>query len=64
MQFTVTRVRRESSADGSHKHLEGVCTTSNSHYTRKEVVDSIKAGNTWVTSDHSTENNLENLPDC
>lgn len=48
--FTVTKVRKESSADRSHRHLEGVCTADGTHYTRKAVVDSIKAGNTWKTS--------------
>jgi hypothetical protein len=48
--YTVTKVRKETSADGSHKHLEGVCTSSGTHYTRREVVDSINLGNTWQTS--------------
>jgi Protein of unknown function (DUF3892) len=90
---TVTRTRKETSQDGTHRHIEGVCTTENLHYTRKEVVDSIAAGNRWVTSaggstavikpmsycpaancyaapyitthpDHTTANNLENLPAC
>lgn len=47
---TVTGVRKESSSDGSHRHIEGVCTTAGVHYTRKQVVDSIKAGNEWKTS--------------
>lgn len=48
--YIVTRVRKELSADSSHTHIEGVCTTAGVHYTRKEVVDSINAGNTWTTS--------------
>jgi hypothetical protein len=93
MNYTVTRTRKEPAAGGSHDHIKGVCTTANVHYTRKEVVDSISAGNSWVTSaggktavikpvsycpafgclaspyittapDHSTENNLEELPAC
>jgi hypothetical protein len=48
--YTVTRVRKQPSADGSHEHIEGVCTTDNHHYTRIAVVDSISAGNTWRTS--------------
>lgn len=48
--YTVTKVRKEWSADRSHRHLEGVITNSNVHYTRKQVVDSINAGNTWQTS--------------
>lgn len=93
MQYTVTRTRKESSADGSHRHIEGVCTNAGVHHTRREVVASINAGNLWVTSaggtsavikpvaycpapachaspyittapDHTTTNNLENLPPC
>ena len=48
--YTVTKVRKELSADGKHKHIEGVCTSDGADYTRKEVVDSIDAGNTWKTS--------------
>jgi hypothetical protein len=48
--YTVTGVRKELSADGTHRHIEGVCTTSGVHYTRQEVVNSIAAGNTWTTS--------------
>ena len=90
---TVTKVRREWSATRTHKHLEGVCTTTGQHYTRGEVVAGIARGERWVTSaggrealikplpycpksdcyakpyittepDHTTVNNLENLPDC
>lgn len=48
--YTVTKVRKELSSDGTHRHIEGVCTASGTHYTRKEVVDSINEGNTWKTS--------------
>jgi hypothetical protein len=47
--YVVTKVRKELSADGSHRHIEGVCTNAGVHYTRQEVVDSINAGNTWKT---------------
>lgn len=47
--FIVTKVRKELSSDGTHRHIEGVCTVSGTHYTRKQVVESIKAGNTWKT---------------
>ncbi|MEW6223015.1 MAG: DUF3892 domain-containing protein [Chloroflexota bacterium] len=46
---TVTKVRKESSSDGSHRHIEGVCTVDGTHYTRREVVDSIARGNVWTT---------------
>ena len=48
--YTVVKVRKEDSSDGSHRHIEGVITTAGVHYTRREVVDSIDAGNTWQTS--------------
>lgn len=47
--YVVTKVRRELSSDGTHKHLEGVITESGIHYSRREVVDSIKAGHIWKT---------------
>ena len=46
---TVTKVRKESASDGSHRHIEGVCTSDSVHHTRRQVVDSIKAGSVWVT---------------
>jgi hypothetical protein len=46
---TVTNVRKEASADGTHRHIEGVCTTEGTHYTRREVVESIARGNLWMT---------------
>lgn len=47
---TVTKVRKELSQDRTHRHIEGVCTIDGTHYTRKQVVDSINAGTVWVTS--------------
>src|SRR5947208_3071257 len=62
--YTVTRVRKEQSADGTHEHIEGVCTTADVHYTRKEVVDSINAGNTWKTSADGYEAVIEPIAYC
>lgn len=90
---TVTKVRKETSSDGTHHHIEGVCTEGGTYYTRKQVVDGIDGGQAWETSgggktarikkltycpasgcyatpyittapDHTTQNNLENLPAC
>lgn len=47
---TVTKVRKEQSADRSHEHIEGVCTVDGVHHTRAAVVASIGAGQVWVTS--------------
>ena len=48
--YIVTKVRKETSVDGTHEHIEGVCTTADVRYTRKQVVDSIKGGNAWVAA--------------
>jgi len=50
MTYTVTKVRKEYAIDRSHRHIEGVITSAGVHYTRREVVDSMNAGNTWKTS--------------
>jgi len=62
--YTVTKVRKELSADGTHRHIEGVCTSSGTHYTRQEVVDSIKAGNTWKTSADGYEATIATMTYC
>lgn len=95
MTYTVTKVRKEwSYVPRTHEHIEGVCTTDGTHYTRKQVVDSMGRGDTWSTRgpdgssarikpangcpvnecpatpyittapDHTTANNLDNLPSC
>ena len=46
----VTRVRKELSEDGSHEHVEGVCITDGTHYTRAQVASSLAAGEDWTTS--------------
>jgi hypothetical protein len=48
--YTVTKIRKEDSSDGSHRHIEGVITEGGVHYTRREVVDSINQGHTWKTT--------------
>ena len=48
--YTVTKVRKERARDLVHRHLEGVITSEGVHYTRREVFDSINAGNVWHTS--------------
>jgi hypothetical protein len=62
--YIVTKVRKEWSADGSHEHIEGVCTSTGVHYTRKEVVDSINDGNTWKTSADGYEATIEPIKYC
>lgn len=62
--YTVTKVRKEKSADGTHEHIEGVCTNSGVHYTRQEVVDSINAGNTWKTRADGYEATIKTMAYC
>lgn len=62
--YIVTKVRKELSADGSHRHIEGVCTASGTHYTRQEVVDSINAGNTWKTQADGYEATIKVMSYC
>ncbi|HEY5342662.1 MAG TPA: DUF3892 domain-containing protein [Solirubrobacteraceae bacterium] len=62
--YTVTEVRKELSDDGTHKHIEGVCTSDGTHYTRKEVVDSIEAGNTWKTKAAGYEATIKKISYC
>jgi hypothetical protein len=62
--YTVTNVRKETSADGSHRHIEGVCISDGTHYTRKQVVDSINGGNTWKTSADGYEATIEAIKYC
>lgn len=62
--YVVTKVRKESSADGTHRHIAGVCTANGTYYTRKQVVDSINAGNTWKTSADGYEAGIEPLTHC
>jgi hypothetical protein len=62
--YTVTKVRKELSADKSHEHIEGVFTTDGTHYTRQQVVDSIDAGNTWKTRAGGYEATIETMTYC
>ncbi|TMC47594.1 MAG: DUF3892 domain-containing protein [Chloroflexi bacterium] len=62
--YTVTGVRKEPSADRSHEHIEGVCTSTGTHYTRTQVVASIDAGNTWKTSADGYEATIEPIKYC
>ena len=46
---TVSKVRKELSASGTHRHIEGVCTIDGTHYTRRQVVEGIARGESWTT---------------
>ena len=64
--YIVTKVRKESAGGSSHphRHLEGVCTEGGTHYTRKDVVDSINAGHTWKTRAGGYEATIEKITYC
>jgi len=63
-EFIVTKVRTELSDDGTHKHIEGVCTSGGVHYTRKEVVESINEGHAWKTRAGAYEAEIAILSYC
>jgi hypothetical protein len=58
---TVNKVRKEQSPDGTHQHIEGVCTAAGTHYTRKQVVDGIDKGEDWVTSDGNSTAKIKKM---
>jgi len=62
--YVVTKVRKEMSDDGTHEHIEGVCTDDGTHYTRKEVVDSINDGNLWKTRANGHEATIHPVGRC
>lgn len=45
----VIGVRKALSADSTHRHISEVCTACLIHYTRQEVIDSIRQGDSWKT---------------
>jgi hypothetical protein len=62
--YTVTKVRKEWSSDRTHRHLEGVIVDKGIHYTRREVVNSINAGNVWQTSASGYSAKIHPLRSC
>lgn len=60
----VTHVRKELSPDGTHEHIAGVCTEDGTFYTRQQVVDGIRAGETWRTSSAGYEAEIEPIVYC
>jgi hypothetical protein len=63
--YTVTRVRKEwSDRPYRHEHVEGVCAIDGTHYTRKEVVDSMAAANVWETFGGATRARIKPMASC
>ena len=48
-EYIVTGVRKALSADATHRHISEVCTQGAIRFTRQEVIDSIREGNSWKT---------------
>jgi hypothetical protein len=48
-EHLVISVRKALSDDATHRHVSEVCTAGPIHYTRQEVIDSIRAGDSWKT---------------
>lgn len=61
--YYATHVRKERSADGSHEHIAGVC-TGTTYWTRRQVVDSINAGNAWYTDAGGSKAKIETITYC
>jgi Protein of unknown function (DUF3892) len=63
-EYIVTKVHKQSSVDGSHSHIQGVCTEDGTYYSREEVVDSINDGNVWRTRAGGSEETIKVLEYC
>jgi hypothetical protein len=62
--YTVTHVRMEDSSDLGHEHISKVRTNTGVVSTRREVVDSIAAGNYWQTSAQGHTAKIHAIPFC
>lgn len=60
----VTRVHKEASSDGTHKHIAGVCTDDNYYYTRAQVVASLDAGQLWESYGGMRKAPIEKIRFC
>lgn len=61
---TVTRVRKELSADGTHWHITGVCTEDGQHHSRADVAAAIDAGEAWFSSDGESSVRIRTIVSC
>ena len=62
--YTVTKIRKENSSDGTHRHIEGVITDGGIHYTRREVFDSVNLGHVWRTRAAGRTATITTLTHC
>jgi len=59
-----TRVRMGPSADGSHEHIEGVCTVFGTYCTRGYVAGRIEAGDVWYAAAAGTSARIRKIDRC
>lgn len=62
-RYTVTGVRRERSADGSHTHISGVYAGGN-YFPRQQVIRSINLLNDWVARAAGRETPIVVVASC
>jgi hypothetical protein len=49
VDYVATGVRKMLSGDATHRHISDVCTQGAIRFTRQEVIDSIRSGDSWKT---------------
>ena len=59
-----TRVHKEPSADGSHEHIEGVCTVYGTYVSRVYVARRIEIGDAWYSSADGVSARIRRIPRC
>jgi hypothetical protein len=62
-RYTVTGVRRERSADGSHTHIAGVF-AGDHYFPRQQVIRSINLLNDWVAKSAGRETPIVVVDSC
>jgi hypothetical protein len=62
--YLIEKVRRQLSADGSHRHISGVVTAAGLHHSREEVVASINVGNLWQVNVDGHLEAIVTSPNC
>lgn len=62
-RYVVTAVTKEVSSDGTHRHIKSVW-SAGSEYSRADAATSIKAGNSWVTSQDGYSAPIEVVSYC
>jgi hypothetical protein len=60
----VTRVRKELSTDGTHWHIEGVCTAEGQRYSRADVAARIDGGESWLSRGGGTDVPIRTTVSC